>query len=316
MQPPTPLPPNSHMAERIAQAYPGLTQALRHLADFVVDEPINAARMSIHEIAAHTGVSVAPANRLARALGFAGYAAFRTELIRSFESAFAPVNRLIRNLHGRSSALEVMTAALHEDIRNIETTLRGLSADGCGRAVQAILDARRMYVVGMENGSHLAAMLSNGLDIYRENIDSVGMVGSGAGAARKVRRYDSRDLVIAVAFPRYMADTITIARDAGRQGATVMAITDGPASPLAALTDLVLYVTADRQFAANSDASVLAMMEALCAAVAHSTRNAVESANAYTHTILRWLDMDARPGSAGERKLPTAPAHGLKNHKP
>lgn len=182
--------------------------------------------------------------------------------------------------------------------------------------MQAILDARRIYVVGMENGSHLAAMLSNGLDIYRENIDSVGMVGSGVGAARKVRRYDSRDLVIAVAFPRYMADTVTVARDAGRQGATVMAITDGPASPLAALTDLVLYVTADRQFAANSDASVLAMMEALCAGVAHSTRNAVESANAYTHTILRWLDMDARPGSADGRRPPAAPAHGPKNHKP
>ncbi|MBV1825437.1 MurR/RpiR family transcriptional regulator [Komagataeibacter oboediens] len=306
MQPPTSLPPHSPMAERIARVYPDLTQALRDLADFVVDEPINAARLSIHDIAAHVGVSTATANRLARALGFSGYAAFRAELIRSFESAFVPVDRLIRNLNGRSNALEVMAASLQEDVRNIEATMRGLSAEGCSNAVQAILTARRIYVVGMENGSHLAAMLSNGLDIYRDNIDSVGITGGGAGAARRVRRYGSKDLVIAVAFPRYMADTITVARDARAQGARVMAITDSPASPLAALTDLVLYVTAERQFAANSDASVLAMMEALCAAVAHSTRGAADSANKYTRTILRWLDMESRPGNPGGPKRATA----------
>lgn len=296
MTPPTSLPPNSPMAERIAHVYPELTKALRQFANFVVAEPVNTARLSIHGVAAHVGVSVATANRLAHALGFDGYAEFRAELIRSFEPAFAPVERLVQNLNARSSASEVMIASLQEDIRNLEATIRRLSSDGCAATVRAILRARRVFVLGMSNGGHLAALIANGLDIYRDNIDSLWTAGGGATAARRLRRYGPEDLLIAIAFPRYMADTITIARDTRAQGVPILAITDSPSSPLASLTDLILYVTSDRQFASNSDASVLAVGEALVAAVMHGTPNAPAAADEHTRSMLRWLETHSTPG--------------------
>ena len=76
--------------------------------------------------------------------------------------------------------------------------------------------------------------------------------------------------MIALAFPRYVKDTIELARRAAR-GARVLGISDGPQSPLAPIASLNLYVKAERRFAATSEAAVLAMIEALIDAVALRT---------------------------------------------
>ena len=78
------------VAQRIAQALPRLTRSHRQVADFVLEHPLQVATLPIDELAAAVGVSVATANRFARALDFDGYATFRAELVRGFESLVAP----------------------------------------------------------------------------------------------------------------------------------------------------------------------------------------------------------------------------------
>ena len=82
---------NAAITERIARGYPELSTAHRKAADFVLAHPFRAATMTIDELAGAVGMSVATANRFARALGFDGYPQFRSELVRAFESALAPV---------------------------------------------------------------------------------------------------------------------------------------------------------------------------------------------------------------------------------
>ncbi|WP_371919166.1 MurR/RpiR family transcriptional regulator, partial [Pseudomonas sp. GW460-R15] len=77
--------PGTTVAQRIAQALPRLTRSHRQVADFVLGHPLQVATLPIDELAAAAGVSVATANRFARALDFDGYAAFRAELVRGFE---------------------------------------------------------------------------------------------------------------------------------------------------------------------------------------------------------------------------------------
>jgi hypothetical protein len=71
-----------------------------------------------------SGVSVATANRFVRVIGFNGYAQFRTELLRSFEPVFAPVQRLQKKLSKRSTVLEVINASMQENAENPNPTGR------------------------------------------------------------------------------------------------------------------------------------------------------------------------------------------------
>src|SRR5204862_1262658 len=67
-------------------ALPTLTPAHQRMAQYVLENPFRAATMRIDEFATAVDVSVATANRFARALGFEGYPQFRTELVRGFEA--------------------------------------------------------------------------------------------------------------------------------------------------------------------------------------------------------------------------------------
>ena len=113
------LPSGSVVAERIAEIYPSLSDALRAFADFVLNEPMKVAQMSINETVDASGVSVATANRFARKLGFDGYSQFRSELIRGFEPLLAPVERIKRTISAESPIHSVVAATIEEDLGNL-----------------------------------------------------------------------------------------------------------------------------------------------------------------------------------------------------
>src|SRR5258708_2883955 len=97
---------------RIATAYPGLSRAHRKAADFVLKHPFQAATMMIEELARAAGVSVATANRFARALGIDGYPAFRAELVEAFSATLAPVEKLRAQLRHSASSADIVRASL------------------------------------------------------------------------------------------------------------------------------------------------------------------------------------------------------------
>jgi DNA-binding MurR/RpiR family transcriptional regulator len=286
--------------ETIRQHYPAMTGALRRFADFVLAEPVTAARMSIHAAVATVGVSVATANRFARALSFAGYAEFRAELIQSFAEAMAPIRRLEAQISKVSTSVEIMQASLAQDIRNLQATAAMLGTRNCRKATQLILSARRIHTIGFGNAASLVAILADGLAQIRDDVHGAGNAEGGFGAARQISRFGPKDLVIAVAFPRYMKDTITLARQSKPRGARVMAITDSPQSPLAPIADLCFYVQADRQSASTSNASALALIEALVAAAAHGAPGSLRRAEEFTSFVLPWIE--TRQEAPGRRK--------------
>jgi DNA-binding MurR/RpiR family transcriptional regulator len=108
-----------------------------------------------------------------RALGFEGYPQFRTELVRGFEATLAPVERLRDELARPTTAAEVFAASLEDGIRNLEATRRALDPEACERAVSAILEAERVYVMGFGASGFLAGLLQHGLEMHCRMVTSV-----------------------------------------------------------------------------------------------------------------------------------------------
>jgi DNA-binding MurR/RpiR family transcriptional regulator len=267
-----------------------LSSALRKFADLVLDDPVGVARMSMHSAVEVVGVSVATANRFARAIGFDGYAAFRAELIQGLAPAFEPVERLASSISKGSTSPEIIAASLAECMRNLELTSKEINQTDCTRAIDLILAANQKLILGFDNSAYLAGLFANGLDRYCEGARAVSSLNGALGAARQLYRLGRDDLVIAIAFPRYFRETVELARLATECSVPLLAITDGPRSPLASIADVTLYVSSRSEFASTSDAATLALIEALTAAIATRATKSIDSAEKFTAFALPWFE--------------------------
>ncbi|WP_144148261.1 MurR/RpiR family transcriptional regulator [Paraburkholderia sp. BCC1884] len=277
------------IATRIAAAMPTLTPIHRRMGDYVLANLFRAATMRIDELASVVGASVATANRFARALGFDGYPQFREALVRGFEATLAPVERLRSAQESLAAGDDVVDASLEQAANNLHATRTAIDNAAAEAAVEAIIAARRVFVLGYGASAFLAGLMEHGLMPYHDNVQSLALMGGPSHAARRLFACNGGDLVIGIAFPRYVEDTIELARRAASRGARVLALTDSPRSPLAQFADLSLYIRADRRLAANADSAVLAVIEALCDAIAYRTKRSVKAAAEVSEFVLPWL---------------------------
>lgn len=283
------LPASSLVAERIAEVYPELSDALRAFADFVMNEPMKVAQMSINDTVNASGVSVATANRFARKLGFEGYAQFRSEVIAGFEAMFEPVERLRRTISAGSKVHDIVAASIHEDIDNLGETLRDLDVARVEQAVELLCKARRIFGLAFDNAAALANIFAHRMTLAGRDVRVVDGGGGRLSAARFLASYGPQDLVVAIAFPRYMRDTIEMARAVQQRGIPLLAITDNQSSPLASLGVLTIYVRATRTIGATSDAAILAVLEALAAGVSFKAPEATDTGRRFTDFAYPWL---------------------------
>lgn len=277
------------VAARIARAQPAFSPMQHRMAEYVLAHQFRVATMTIDEFAAAAGVSVASANRFARALDLPGYPQFRAELARGFEEALAPVEKLRVELAHSATASQIMAAALEEDILNAQRTLQALDADACERAVDIVLNAERVFIIGFGASGFLAGLLQRGLCMHLHSCESLAGPGGVSHAARQMARMTSRDLVIAIAFPRYLADTVTLSKAAQQAGVPVLVLTDKATSPLAPLANVALYTHSARQLSSNSETAALGLIEGLSAAVAHRSKNSIQAAAGVTQSVMPWL---------------------------
>ena len=291
---------NAPVADRIAQAYPDLSDAHRRAADFVLSQPFDAATMTIDELAKAAGVSITTANRFVRALGFDGYAEFRAELVGTLKSTMAPVERLRVARRESATAGNIVADSLSEDLNNLRNTLDALPEEACERAVSLILNAPRVFTLGFGASTYVAGFAASGLDPFCRDARFVGGEGGAEQAVRRLLKLEAGDVLMAFSLPRYSKDTVEITRMARARGATIIAITDGPTSPLVPLADVALYAFAERRLLASSAAAAFTLVEALISAVVHQREDALKAFTDLTEQVMPYLHSGRDQG--GPRK--------------
>lgn len=273
----------------LGKQYPDLSKSHKKTADFVLANTFRAATMTIDELSAAAGISLATANRFAHVLGFDGYASFRAALVADFASSLAPVENLRIEVQKAATSAQIMAAAMDNDMRNLEATRRALVPEHCDMAVDLILKADRIYVLGFGSSAYLAGIMAHALEPYCRTVMSAGTIGGPSQTGRQFAKLDRRDLVIALAYPRYVTDTVRLAQKALDRGARLIAFTDVPTSPLAPLADVAIYAQTERRLSPTSDAAALMVIQAMCDAVAHRAKHSVQAASTMTEFVLPWL---------------------------
>ncbi len=277
---------------QINRELPRYSRAFRQLADCVLTQTFRVSSMSIDELAAAAGVSVATINRFSHQCGYDGYPPFRNELRRIYQSAMAPVEKLRQGMAREISEADIVRESFASAADNIARSRQLLQADAASQAVGMIIGASQVYIAGMGVSALHAAFAADCLDPYRAGIKEVSSVGGTERALRRVSMLGAKDLVIGITLPRYSRGIVDLLALARERRARILALTDAPTSPIVPLADIALFAMADHPQLYASNAAMIALIEGLSAAVAHRIGDSVETIAAQTEHILPYLYLD------------------------
>jgi DNA-binding MurR/RpiR family transcriptional regulator len=247
--------------------YASLSPSHRRIADHLLADLRRAALEPIANVAKDLDTSESTVVRFAQSLGYPGYPELREQLRERFLMTATSLDRLAASASERGSAqASVLERVLAEDADAVLGTLAQIPHRTFDSVVEAILAARRTYVVGMRGSAGLALVLGMGLRIFLPETRVIAVnVGDTAEELLSLRK---GDVVILISVLRYAGQTLEILRYARAAKARTVAITDSPVSPIAREADHVLLVrpTAPRSMA--SYAAIASLASALTEAVA------------------------------------------------
>jgi DNA-binding MurR/RpiR family transcriptional regulator len=260
----------------LQQHHPSLTPAQRRAADYILAHYDEAIFQTISELSRKAGVSEATVIRLTRTLGFEGYPGLQRMLRDSLQDRLSTVTRVQESIRHAKDDGDILSKIIQQDIRNLTQTLQSLSRDAFQQAVEDLLSARRIFVVGLR-GSHAPALI---LSLYLQFLrKDVHLIAPGYGDVwNQLLGIGPDDLVIGISFPRYTRLTVEILEYAKEQGTRVGAISDSPLSPLATAADWVLPVSSSLDSFIESFSAAVSVANALLTAV--SVRNPEETVKA------------------------------------
>ncbi|WP_248920559.1 MurR/RpiR family transcriptional regulator [Pseudomonas entomophila] len=289
----------SPVMRKLSQGLAELPPSLRKVADYILRHPLKAATLTIEEMAQATATSPAAVNRLAKALDLGGYSGMKTELVATLQQMVSPVDKLRNELAQRPGG----DFGLHEQIQsatsNLATTASNNQAEAFEAFISSLVGARKVYVLGFGNSVYLAGLAASTLVPFCKDACAISMEGGNENAAYRLAAITEQDVLLAIALPRYSQDTLQLSRFAHERNATVLAITDSPASPLAPIARHVLYAPADHPVLTSSNIAVLALIEGLVAGVMARNKEAVKLATELTESVMSYLHV---PGGKATRK--------------
>ncbi len=161
--------------------------------------------------------------------------------------------------------------------------------------VTCLIQARKIYILGFGNSVYLAGLAASTLMPFCADATAISMEGGNENAAYRLAAITRDDVLLAISLPRYSLDTLQLSRFAHERGATVLAITDSPASPLTHVARHVLFAPADHPVLTSSYIAVLALIEGLVAGVMARNKEAVKLATELTESVMSYLHI---PGSS------------------
>ena len=186
---------------RINECYSRMSKGKKNIASYICDHYEQAVFMTAAELGKIVGMSESTVVRFAMSLGYDGYPEFQKALASWVGDKFGSVEKVGRRF-GKSSEGEILKAILTSDISNIQHTINNIDVAAFKTAVDIILKARTVYIVGLRSCEPLADFLHFYLNMIRGNNVLI-RTTSVSEMFEQMIRIGDRDCIIGISFPRY-----------------------------------------------------------------------------------------------------------------
>jgi len=221
----------------------GFSKGQRLIAQYISQHYDRAAYMTASKLGKIVNVSESTVVRFADELGFSGY----PELQRSLQELAKTHLTAAQRMEVAGNLLDgenVLDKVLLGDADKIKHTLESLDRSAFLAAVEKIVNARNIYILGVRSSASLAKFLTFNFRMMFDNVRSIESV-TGGEMFEEILNIGPEDVLIAISFPRYSKRTVRAVQYAHHAGADVVALTDSPQSPLAPDADQLLTAHSD-----------------------------------------------------------------------
>ncbi len=258
---------------RILENMAGFSKGQKKIAAAILHDYDKAAYMTAARLGQLVEVSESTVVRFAIELGYDGYPELQHAVQELVRTKLTPNQRIeVTNL--RYGDGDVLESVLNADIAKIKYTVENVDRTTFAAAVDALVNARHIYIVGVRSSAALASFLHFNLGLIFDNIKFIQPTSSGE-VFEQMLDISEEDVLFAISFPRYSTKIINAVRYAHAQHATVVALTDSFMSPIAQSADHVLTAQSDMASYVDSLVAPLSIINAILVAIVRLRREEI-----------------------------------------
>lgn len=250
---------------RMNEKFMKMSKGHKAIASYISDHYEQAVFMTAAKLGETVGVSESTVVRFASGLGYDGYPEFQKELESWVKNKLNTVQK-IGTKYGKSTQSEILSSVLHADIEKIQDTLVSLDAVAFEAAVDIILEAETVYLVGVRSCEPLADFLHFYLNMIRGNV-VVLKTTSVTEMFEQMIRISDKDAIVGISFPRYSMRTLKAMEFANDRNAKVITVTDSIHSPMNLYSSCNLLARSDMVSIVDSLVAPLSLINALVVAL-------------------------------------------------
>ena len=250
---------------RINEHYSKMSKGQKAISAFIYDHYDQAVFMTAAKLGETVGVSESTVVRYAMFIGYNGYPEFQRDLEDWVQNKINSVQK-IGAKYGKSTQSEILTSVLESDIEKLQDTIHNLDPVAFETAVDIILEARNIYVMGVRSCEPLADFLHFYLNMVRGNVYLL-KTTSMSETFEQMLRIDEQDAMIGISFPRYSMRTLKAMEFANDKNAKVITITDSIHSPMNLYSSCNLLARSDMVSIVDSLVAPLSVINALVVAI-------------------------------------------------
>ena len=261
------------LLKEIERKMPSFSKGQKAIANYIYEHYEKAAYMTASKLGEMANVSESTVVRFANELGFDGYPELQDALRNLTKVKLKSFQRMevTNNLFGEG---DIINTRLLADAENIKQTLEKIDRQAFSDAVDKIVTARNIYIMGVRSSSMLAGFLNFSFRMIFDNIKFV-QTTSSSEMFEQIMHVNEDDVMIAISFPRYSKTLVNAVNYAKQNCADIVALTDSSASPIARQADQLLLARSDMASFVDSLVAPLSIINALVVAVAQKKQDEV-----------------------------------------
>lgn len=253
------------LLNRINKNYSKMSKGQKLLAAYITDNYDKAVFLTAAKMGEIVGVSESTVVRFAMSLGYKGYPEFQDALAELVRNKLNSVQRM-EVTYGRISQSDILQNVLQSDADKLKSTLEKIDHGAFDLAVDTILGAKNIYIVGIRSCAPLASFLSFYLNLMFDNVRLL-HTNSSSEIFEQMVRIGEDDVIIGISFPRYSMRTLKALEFANNRNAKVITITDSIHSPMNLYSSCNLIADSDMASIVDSLVAPLSVINALIVAL-------------------------------------------------
>ncbi len=253
------------LLNRINKKYSTMSKGQKYLATYITDNYDKAVFLTAAKMGEIVGVSESTVVRFAMSLGYKGYPEFQSALGELVRNKLNSTQRM-EVTYGRINQSEILETVLQSDADKLKTTLEKIDHGAFDLAVDTILNAKNIYIIGIRSCAPLASFLSFYLTMMFDNVRLL-HTNSSSEIFEQMLRIGEDDVIIGISFPRYSMRTLKALEFANNRSAKVITITDSIHSPMNLYSSCNLVADSDMASIVDSLVAPLSVINALIVAL-------------------------------------------------